>query len=234
MDIQLGFSTGCFHETSLSLAEKIAAIRNAGCHVIELGAVKLPSFDSIKLKQLTSDNLAEFDYISLHAPKFGYGHNDGTYKIFEKIKQVNAIRTLDWVVVHPDEVIDFSVFKEVGFKVAFENMDNRKKSHKTPDELVKLFAENPQFGFVLDVTHSFSNDPTMQLVADFYKKLGGRIVEIHLSGYSGYHEPISETKQPEIIKAIQNFDVPIIVESVISPQDIKKEKDYILQTINKL
>ncbi len=234
MAIQLGFSTGCFYKTSLSLAERLAIIRDTGCRVTELGLVKLPSFNSGELERLTADDFAGFNHISLHAPKFEYGRNGGTYAIFEKIRQVNAVRTLDWVVVHPDDVVDFSVFKEMGFKVAFENMDNRKASHKTPGDLVGLLAENPQFGFVLDVNHSFSNDPSMQLVADFYEKLGDRIIEIHLSGYIGYHEPIFETKQPEIIRAIQNFNVPIIVESVLLPQDIKKEKDYILQTINKL
>lgn len=234
MNIQLGFSTGCFYKAPLTLSERLAMIRNADCRATELGLVKLHSFNSDDLDQLSAHDFAGFDHLSMHAPKFDYGDNEGTYKIFERIRRVNAIRTLDWVVIHPDTVVDFSVFQNAGFNVALENMDNRKASYKTPDEFVELLAQNPQFGFVLDVNHIYSNDPSMQLATDFYEKLGDRVTEIHLSGYTGYHEPISETRQLEIMRAIRGYDVPIIVESVLSPEDIEKERDYILRTANEL
>ena len=72
----------------------------------------------------------------------------------------------------------------------------------------------------------------MGLAKDFYSKFKDRIAQIHLSGYTGYHDPIFQTKQEEIIKAIQDFEVPIIIESVLAPEDLEKERQYILKVIS--
>lgn len=234
MNIKLGFSTGCFYKTSLNLIERISLIKNAGCRAIELGFVKIKRSDTDDLKRLAAKELGGFDYVSLHAPKHHYGQNKKTYEIFEIIKRVNATRELDCVVIHPDTITDCSVFRDTGFKIALENMDNRKASHQFPDEFVGILTKYPQPGFVLDVNHVFSNDPSMKLAAEFYEKLGERITQIHLSGYTGYHAALFETRQAEIIQAIQNFKTPIIIESVISPENIRKEIDYILETTGQL
>ena len=115
--------------------------------------------------------------------------------------------------------------------VGIENMDNRKNSFQGWIEIKKVLDEYPDFKLVLDVNHLYGNDSSLENAKDFYRELGDKISEIHLSGYLGYHEPISETKQLEILKGIQNLNVPIIVESVLSPNNILEEKNYILENL---
>ena len=86
---------------------------------------------------------------------------------------------------------------------------------------------------MIDVNHIFTNDPSMQLAEDFYDQLEGRIAEWHVSGYDGYHEPFIQTKQENIIKAIQDMSIPIINYSVITPDLIDKERDYFLKILSK-
>lgn len=232
----IGFSTGCFYKTSLSLAERIRAIKDAGSRAIELNFLDPSELGPMEVEEIRWKDFASFSYISCHAPakKIKYGRNRETRGVFEKIRRLNDIRPFNWVVIHPDVVDDFRVFRWCGFNVAIENMDNRKKTHKTPEELVQVLEKNPEFGFVLDVNHVFSNNPDMRMAKEFYRTLGHRICEIHLSGYCGGHDPLFETKQTEIIQAIENFETPIIVESALSPKDTQKEIDYVTSVAKKL
>ncbi len=233
MNLKLGFSTGCLHRAQLHIREKLAIIQKMGCRAVELGYVRLKDFNSGELETITTENLHDFDHVSLHAPKFDYGNNDGTIGIFERIRKLNRVRKLDLVVFHPDTIVDLDVFTRADFNVALENTDNRKEFCRRPEELERLLAGN-NFGFVLDVNHVYSNDASMRMAAEFYKKLGGRISEVHLSGYRGYHEPLFETKQVEIVQSIIDFGVPIIVEGELTPENIQSEQEYILGIIGGL
>ncbi len=230
MDIQLGFSTGVFYKQKLTLRERIAIIRSIGCHAIELGCVKMETFDSGEIEALNSFDLTGFNYVSLHAPTFNYG-GPGTERILEKVARLHANLSFTVVIVHPDTITNIDVFKNCGFPVALENMDNRKTSCQTPDELLALLSKNDDLSFVLDVNHVYSNDKSMKLADEFYERLGDRISEIHLSGYAGYHEPLYETQQTEILEHVRTVNTPIIVEGILTPETIAKEQKYILEAL---
>ncbi|MFC1640961.1 hypothetical protein ACFL2D_02850 [Patescibacteria group bacterium] len=223
----LGFSTGVFYKEGIPLTKRIAIIREAGCRALELGLISMEGFFSEEVSVLESGDFTGFDYVSLHAPNFRYGRNPRSRQIIERIRLLNMRVNLDLVVFHPDQITDFSIFNGVGFRAAFENMDNRKASHQTPEEMAAMLATNPEYGFVLDLNHVYSNDATMNMAADFYALLGHRISEIHLSGYAGYHEPLHVTKQASIISAVRKHDVPIIVESVLTVPEFEKEVTYL-------
>ena len=231
MEIKLGFSTGALYKTSLDIVDRLRAIKGTGCRIVELNFLRL---EELNLKQLAklAPRLDDFDHVGLHAPKHDYGQNDTTRRVFDSISELNEKRVLDMVVFHPDTVIDFGVFADVPFRVALENMDNRKGSYKTAAELEELFTRFPNFSMVLDVNHAFSNDPTTKLAADFYEKLGPKISWVHLSGYAGGHEPLFQTKQLEIIRSIWDFGMPIIIESVLAADELERERDFILQAID--
>lgn len=232
-NIELGFSTGVLYKTH-STKEALKLMRDSGYETVELGFVKLSGFEDGWFDELTADDLAGFKYVSFHAPKFDYGKNEGTYELFEKIKKIDEMRKLDLVVFHPDTIEDFSVFSEAGFNVSFENMDNRKESHQKPEDFDEIFSQDSKYKMILDVNHVYSNDPLMELAKGFYAKFKDRISQIHLSGYTGYHDPLFQTKQDEIIRAIQDFNIPIIIESVLAPEDLEKERNYVLEVISKI
>lgn len=225
--MQIGFSTGALYKSVPDDADRVAAIREIGCDTIELGFVKMVDFTSQRLNSLSPGWFSGFKYASLHAPIYNYKRDIKSDCILYEIYKLHLKIPLDLVVFHPDTVVDFSVFHGLPFKIGFENMDNRKKSFKTPLELQDLLAENPEFGFVLDVNHAYSNDPSGRLTAEFYEKSGSRLSQIHLSGYTGGHEPLFKTRQADIVFSIRNFDAPIIIESIVEPKELKKEMLYV-------
>lgn len=229
--IKLGFSTGVLYKTHRT-KDALKLMRSLGYDTVELGFVKMSRVAEEWLDELTEKDLEGFEYVSFHAPKFNYGKNEGTDSIFKKIRRIDNMRKLDAVVFHPDPIEDFSVFDGVGFNVALENMDDRKKSHQKPEDFDEIFSQANDYKMVLDVNHICTNDASMELAKGFYEKFKDRIVEIHLSGYAGYHDPLFQTNQVDIIKAIRDFKTPMIIESVLSPEDLEKERNYILSHIS--
>ena len=227
MNIKLGFSTGAFYK-HLSISEAIIFIKNAGCNAVELGFVKMNNIEEQQLLEITAEDLNGFEFVSFHAPKINYGKNKETEDVFEKIKRIDSIRKLDIVVFHPDSVEDFDIFDNLSFNIGFENMDNRSDLFKNPQDFKELFSKNKGHKLIVDLNHIYANDRSMKLAGDFYKELGDRINEIHLSGCLTGHQPLFETKQLEILEAMRDFNTPIIIESILQPQDLIKEKNYIL------
>jgi hypothetical protein len=231
MSLKIGFSTGCLHASLANNISMIHAIEKTGCRAIELSFLRLNDFTSGNIGALPIDKLLSFEYLSLHAPIHEYGDDAITYRIFEEMKKLYLKLNFDLAVFHPDTVVDFSVFYNLDFPVGFENMDNRKTRFKTPRELAVLVKTTPSFKFVLDLNHVCSNDPTMELTAGFYDQLSPRLTQIHLSGYNGHHVPLFMTEQTEMVDAIQHFDTPIIIESVLPPGDLVKELKYVEKQI---
>ena len=226
-EIKLGFSTGTLYK-DLETKRAIPVIKSLGCKYIEL---TVEEFWSDQLDRINEKDLEGFEYVSFHAPMVNYGKNSDTKKFFERMADFSKKVRLDLVVFHPDTVEDFSVFENLDFNIGFENMDNRKKSCKSVDDIESVMLRNNDFKFILDLNHCYTNDSSMKLALEFYERLGNRISQIHLSGFRELHDPLFETEQLEIIRSIQSFDVPIIVESLVNPETIVLERDYILQNI---
>lgn len=240
-NIKIGFSTGCFHKSGMDLAARIKIIKKLGCRALEINFLRPDEFSGEKPGNLSAEYLEGFEYLSFHAPKYNYGDNEGTTKITKKIWEINAMRKLDVIVFHPSDAMDtgagMEFFREMGFPVAFENMDCRNFFWRTTDEMVQILRVNGDFRLVLDLNHVYTNDRAMGLAAGFYEKLGNKISHIHLSGYNGpnteqRHTPLFKTKQIEIIKAVRKPEsTPIIIESSVLPEEAKLEYEYILKNL---
>ncbi len=231
-EIILGFSTGALHKTQLSLVDRLALMHSLGCNAVELGSIRKDDFIKTEfLSEEVRNMLKNFDYVSVHSPKLSYRKDNETLGILDKIELLHYLRPLDLVVFHPDQIVDFSVFDLVSFPVGFENMDSRKSFGRNPEDLDPIFARNTPFKFVLDMNHILSNDPTLQLAKCFLDRFRDRLVQIHLSGYVGYHEPLFMTRQTELIRLAYSLNVPIIIESVLRPEQLFLEKDYIERTV---
>lgn len=226
MDNRIGFSTGALYKRC-NAAEAIKIFKENGVSVLELagffGVDAIRAADEAAFAKL----LQGFKYISLHAPKIEYGANKETKEFFDGINKINALRKLDLVVIHPDCVKDFNVFNEVDFPVAFENMDNQKASFQYPEEFKEIISSNDKFSVVLDINHIYTNDKTMKIGNDFHKEFEGRISQYHLSGFEVLHDPLFKTKQKNIIDAVLNKDIPIVIESVVASDEVKLELEYI-------
>jgi len=226
--MKFGFSTGTLHQ-QLDAKQALRVIKQTGCPAVELGFVRKSCIEQGWLEALVKDDLEGFQYVSFHAPKMYYENNEETHHIFDLMGRIHKMRPLDLVVFHPDNVVDVEVFKNLPFPVGFENMDIQKPFGKTPEDIRELLDKNDNFHFVLDTNHIKSNDPTMKLTNKFYKKLGDKIAEYHISGLgSDYpHIPLFQTQETDILTAIKDPSKPIICESRLSPDEINQEKEYI-------
>jgi hypothetical protein len=223
----IGFNSGVLHHSITPISkEMLSIIRETGSNAIELGYSKTDR--SNHLKNLKILDFRGFSHISIHAPSnFTYGNNKETIETLDLIQKAHNKFNFSCVVLHPDLVSDWRIFKNYNLPFAVENMDYRKKFGKTVEDLEKVFQNN-HYGFVLDLNHAYSNDKTMKLASEFYEKFRDRLCEIHLSGFQKYHEPLFITKQDEIIRALPKKEVPIIIESVCdSKEDMDKELGYI-------
>lgn len=237
MEINFGFSTGCLHKSGLTLRGQLELIAKTGCTAVELNFLRANDLVANRNADVCRDELGPFQYVSLHAPIYPYSRDNGTFDIFAAIRKINKTRGLDLVVVHPDTVRDFSVFDNLNFPVAFENMDIRKNFGLTPSDMLATVDKNDEWRMVLDVNHAFTNnidDTDCQFAAAFWQKLHPWIDQVHLSGYAPpehNHWPLFKTKQDFIIRSIENLGLPIIVESVLAPYELIEERDYILRIL---
>lgn len=226
--MRIGFSSGCLYKIHPRLSPKIFDIfRNIGCTAIEL-MWHLPE-DISKLERLTKDDLKGFEYVSVHLPKSIFANINKTKHFLSRAEKVHKHLEFDAAVLHPDQVSDWSFFRETKLPIAIENMDIKKKNCKNVDDLQKIF-QNINAKMILDVAHIFDNDPTMKLGEDLVSAFGERICEIHVSGYNyrELHDPIHLSKQTKILDAIPSSNLPIIIESVcLNEDEVGKEFEYI-------
>lgn len=187
-----------------------------------------------KFLKLKKSDLDGFTYISVHAPIYFGRQHDAEYKralqaIENKHKEINFA----CVVLHPDQFEDFEFLKKFNIPYAIENMDNRKNKYKYVSDFLKVY-EQLDAGLVLDLNHIFVNDNSMSLTNSFMNKYGEKLKEIHLSGFESLHEPLHRTKQYEILDAIPDRDIPIILESGGNPpQNLIREYNFVKEYLTK-
>lgn len=226
MKRRVGFSTGSLYK-SQNTVQALRTFASAGCTCTELGFVRLNEWDW--LDQVTKDHLAPFCYVSFHAPIHDYGQNKITQEILDRLTNFHTtIRALDLVVIHPDPINDFSALAASGLPIGIENMDTRKVSGQTVESLEPIFRRYSEWKMVLDVNHVFTKDPGMGLADKLKHAFRQKIAQVHVSGYSSSHEPLYQTQQTEIMAAAADLDVPIILESVVAPNRVQTELDYVL------
>ena len=233
----IGFSTGFLYKTKnydrVSI-EAVKLIQSIGCNAIEFMTINRENLQKI-FDNISRDKLKKFEFVSLHLPKgiFQEDKREETIEVLELVQKIHEKLKLNNVVIHPDEVSDWSVFSKFSFPFAIENMDNRKKTHKSINDMRKTF-QITSAKMVLDVNHCFANDATMKLAQDFIKEFGDRMNEVHLSGFVDFHEPLFQTKQEEILNSVPGIELPIIIESGCENiEDAKKEIDYIKENLNR-
>ena len=226
----LGFNTGRLEK--ISLEEKMKTFLELGCNALEISFMDFADGEIFD-RELGKFNLSNFKYLSLHTPVHNmfYKNDEKTKEVLCKVAEYHKKYNFKTIVVHPSLVEDFSIFTDYNLPVAFENMDQRQNSYRNVFDMQKIFFET-NFNMVLDVNHCYVNDNTMKLAVDFYDNFKDRIKEIHLSGYETHHENLYKTKQIEIIKAIPDFNIPIIIESQQdSLEDIVNEYNYIISAL---
>ena len=129
-----------------------------------------------------------FGFVSVHAPTkrwpWDEQHLTATFDLLPS--------WIDAVVVHPDVIQDPALYERFGPRIAVENMDPRKRSGRTAQELAPIFEQLPNARLCFDVAHSAAIDPTLEDAGQILDLFGDRISHVHVSQIDSAcrHQPL--------------------------------------------
>lgn len=153
-----------------------------------------------------------FRYLSVHGPSKGRELDES-----ELVARLcDLTERCDGIVLHPDTMANLDHYRALGRRLLIENMDARKRSGRTPDELGPVFAELPEAGFCFDIAHAWSIDRSMEIAGELLDNFGERLRHVHLSSLSEALHHISLTEEHEELfgpTLERCVDVPWILEA---------------------
>jgi sugar phosphate isomerase/epimerase len=216
----IGFSTG-----SLALGnfdEALSMLRGTGTIVIELSALRARELP-VLAAAVPRLQLEQFHYISLHAPSHwdALSEKDG-------VEHLQVFAAKQWpIVIHPDCIEDYDLWKPFGPSLLIENMDKRKPVGRTAAELRKVFEQLPEASLCFDIGHARQVDPTMLEAYLILREHGTRLRQVHMSHVDTRNAHVTlrwASIQPfQKIAHLIPENVPIILETPVSADGIGAE-----------
>jgi hypothetical protein len=214
----IGFSTGALAYADFRLALRMLIEERVA--VVEISALRFSEWMPM-LKALETLDLASFRYVSIHLP---------SRMTIQEEEEVLA-SLLGWnrwpLILHPDAVHHWHLWREFGDRICVENMDVRKPIGRTDVELDLIFGELPEARLCFDIGHAWQVDPTMGEAYRILKRFGNRLTQIHMS------EVNSQSKHDALsYSTIQSFrdiadmipaDIPVILETPVPQEEMRSE-----------
>ena len=217
----IGFSTGAL--TKGDFLRGLDMQRNRGLRAIELSALREGELVGLAC-EIRNLETTDFDYVSVHAPS----------RISEMSEEnlVQLLLTLPEkypIIVHPDVIVRWELWGQLGSRLCIENMDQRKSKGRTVDELRHVFKTLPNARFCFDIGHASQIDPTMSIAASMLIEFADRLTQVHLSevcadSSHSHLTYISQYQFSNIANLIPSY-IPIIIESVISEDEMDREAE---------
>lgn len=215
----IGFSTGALAYSDFRCALRM--LNGKDIHAVELSALREEELGPL-VSALDDLDLTDFNYISVHAPSRFDAQSERVF--VEMLVDVDR----NWpVIVHPDAIHDYSLWRELGSLLCLENMDKRKPIGRTVHELAVVFEQLPESSFCFDIGHARQFDSTMTEAYLMLKAFGERLCQVHLSEVNtrSKHDVLSSAS----ILAFQEVAhliperTPIILETPVQENAIQHE-----------
>lgn len=216
----LGFSTGALALSDFRRA--LEMLKDQPVSVVELSAIREHELVPL-LRSLDDLDLSDFSYVSIHAPSSFSPEAEAW--IFQELYE---IRYRQWpIIVHPDTLYDFSLWRLLGDLLCIENMDKRKPIGRTVRELEYLFSELPEASFCFDIGHARQVDTSMIEAYLMLKRFSSRLRQVHISEVNtqNKHDRLSFMSIlgfQEVAHLIPS-STPVIIESIIVQDQIGAE-----------
>jgi hypothetical protein len=193
----------------------VARARETSTEAIELAALSEPELPGL-LEWLRGEPSLPFRFLSVHAPSKG--------RALPERELVAALRPLvdrvSAIVVHPDTLEDPAAWLPLGRTLVIENMDPRKATGRTADELAPALAALPRAGLCFDVAHAAAVDPTLAEGHRILDRFGSRLRHLHVSALdeAGRHHPMTAADEEMLAPLLDRCrDVPWILEAPLRP-----------------
>ena len=216
----IGFSTGALayadfrHGLEMMRGKLIAAVELSALRQNEL----LPLLDA-----LDGLNLSQFSYVAIHAPsQFDLASEPVLWARLE------AEKWREWpVVIHPDGIHRYELWRELGPRACVENMDKRKPAGRTMKELAGVFEQLPEASFCFDIGHARQVDPTMTEARLILREFGSRLRQVHVSEVNtrSKHDRLSYVSMlgfQDVAHLIPHH-VPLILETPVLETEMEVE-----------
>ena len=197
---------------------------------VELSAIREPELVPL-LRSLDDLDLSQFSYVSIHAPS-SFSPEAEPW-IFQELHDIRHRR---WpIIVHPDTLHDYSLWRELGDLLCIENMDKRKLAGRTVRELAFLFEEFPQASFCFDIGHARQVGTSMTEAYRILKHFSSRLCQVHISEVNtqNKHDRLSfaSTKGFQEVNHLIPPSAPVIIESVVTQDQIGAEIDRVRRAL---
>jgi hypothetical protein len=208
----IGFSTGAVAYADFRSA--LGVLEQTNADAIELSALRSEELPPL-VDAVVSLRLERYHHISVHLPShFAPSLESEFYDLVKRLPD-------EWpLVIHPDVIRNFDLWRKLGSRICIENMDKRKPVGQTCSDLLKIFDKLPEASFCFDIGHAHQIDPTMCEAMMILEEFRGKLRELHVSEVNSEskHDPISLEAQRsfEIVARLIPEEIPAILESRVA------------------
>lgn len=178
---------------------------------VELSALSQEELPGL-IEFLRGDPAMPFHYVSVHAPSKDV-HADEASRVEALTALPARVRA---IVVHPDTIQEPARWGALGRRLVIENMDARKKSGQTPEDLDILFDELPLAGLCFDIAHAKHVDDSLEVGRAILDRFADRLRHVHLSSLDtdGHHVRLTDEDEVLFTTLLDRCrDVPWILEA---------------------
>jgi hypothetical protein len=194
------------------LVELACAVSPFAAELAALSERELPSL----VEHLAAEDWLPFRYVSVHAPAKGRRMPEA--ELVALLAELPG--EVDAIVVHPDVIEDPDRYRVLGARLVLENMDTRKPTGRTTDELAPFFARLPEAGLCFDIAHAADVDPTLGEGRRLLDRFAGRLRHLHVSSLDGegHHVALRAADEMAFAELLHRCrDVPWILEAPLAP-----------------
>lgn len=214
--LRLGCSTGFLRDLGDAdlegdWPELVRLARETSTEAIELAALSETELPGL-LAYLDGRPSLPFRFLSVHAPS---KHRELPERDLVTLLEPLTGR-VDSIVVHPDTLVEPPAWAPLGRTLTIENMDPRKRTGRTADELAPFFTALPQAQMCFDVAHAHAVDPTLAAGHEILDRFGSRLRHLHVSALDAYgsHRTMTAGDEAALAPLLDRCrDVPWILEA---------------------
>ncbi|XXT21858.1 hypothetical protein WME94_09890 [Sorangium sp. So ce429] len=216
----MGYSTGALALSDVERA--LSMLEGSSATAVELSALRISELKPL-LRLLGSLDLSRFDYVSFHAPSRFDAAEERV--VADAMAEVAALGWL--IVLHPDTLHDLGAWRQLGGLLAIENMDKRKRTGRTVEELGAFFDALPEASFCFDIGHAHQVDRTMTEAHFLVKQHRARLKQLHVSEVNAgsRHDALSQSAAQAFqrVAAQVPSEAALILEAPASPGDLERQ-----------
>lgn len=215
-----GYSTGAIAKGDIAAA--LGCLEQTPAQAVEFSALRVNELQPI-LAHLAHHDASRFPYCSFHVPSRFTAEEEPAI-----VRALTPLAARKWpIIVHPDTIHRWELWRPFGAQVLIENMDQRKETGRTADELSRIFAELPAASLCFDLAHVRQMDPTMVEAYRIIQRHGARIRQLHLSDVdsSSRHHPLNIPALTCYMRVapLLNRSAPVILESPVPCQEVHSQ-----------